>query len=327
MKEKLYVSLLCSTIGVGIITLGLYLSSRRILSFASMRQEEVTTELPSLLTDDGQPSPLLQDLLKELNVQHNDTLTDIVGKTQKAWLRPAGKERWHIVPSGKQYDEKKVKVLLRKLGYMERVLPCQDQYDYALIHGGSVTSLRTRLAYLINLYQQGTRFGKIIFLSGQRPLDPEQEGSAILLDKHNNVLPFKEGWNFDGVLPHNEYELARFVFEQAKIPVEMQKIEAIFVNAQGKTEADGTYHRPTTEDTIREWLTSNPLPGTCVAVSHQPYVSYQHSVLMTFLPDTFGLDTVGERSSETLGVEVYLDTVARHLYQEHKRLACLAQQN
>ena len=92
------------------------------------------------------------------------------------------------------------------------------------------------------------------------------------------------------------------------------------MNTSCTQKSDGTISRANTEDTLRHWLTTDPIPGTCLAVSSQPFVGYQHSVARTVLPVNFEIETVGDISAEDEPLAVYLDTVARWLYQEKKRL-------
>lgn len=49
-----------------------------------------------LLNAQSKPTPALQSLLQLMNVEHDGSLASIVEKTQKEWLRAAGKERWQI---------------------------------------------------------------------------------------------------------------------------------------------------------------------------------------------------------------------------------------
>lgn len=78
--------------------------------------------------------------------------------------------------------------------------------------------------------------------------------------------------------------------------------------------------RPTTEDTIKKWLETNPSSGTCLAISNNPHIGYQHSVLKTYLPDEFKLETVGSSASLELPMAFYLGEMARWMYQERQRL-------
>ena len=84
---------------------------------------------------------------------------------------------------------------------------------------------------------------------------------------------------------------------------------------------NGILKRPTTPDTVLDWLKIKPHPGLCLAISNQPYVLYQDSVLKTVLPPSFTVETIGEKMDETsYNVSLLLDNLARFLYQEAKRL-------
>lgn len=173
-----------------------------------------------------------------------------------------------------------------------------------------------RLDYAIDLWKKGTRYKQLVFLTGQRPLDPSVDDVQTCYEelpehKKDKIMQ----------LPTNESEMAEFVYNIADMPQEMETMQISFVSIPMKPKQDGTFARPTTGDTVIGWINNNPKPGSCIAFSNQPYVAYQHAVLQTFLPSDFVLETVGCKANyEKLKASVLLDTVARVLYQENKRL-------
>ena len=87
-----------------------------------------------------------------------------------------------------------------------------------------------------------------------------------------------------------------------------------------KNNSQGTLVRPTTADTITEWLKTEPQPGTIIAISDQPHCLYQQAVLKALLPSNFDVETVGNGTSEKTSVALMLDALGRALYQENQRL-------
>lgn len=274
----------------------------------------------SILDNQGNPSETLLVLLDELNVKHDGTLKSIVEVTQKEWLRASGKERWDMQ---EKYQDKREVLFsyFKKLGLIDQIKPRSKKYDYALMLGATLPRVRDRLSYLANLWDDGVRFNKIIFLGGQRPLEDKFENKEKLLDTNNPYLPFASNWSLNGELPKTETEMMKFVFDQSNLPEEMKKLDIVFVDAPMKQKEDGSLKRPTTEDTILDWLKTNPRRGSCIAISNQPYVSYQDSILKTHLSKEFYLETVGKAlDNNSDRMTMILDNLARYLYQEKYRI-------
>jgi len=263
----------------------------------------------------------LEELLELLEIEHDGTLDSVVGATQKEWLRPAGKERWEVES---RHEEKREQImpLLEQLGCVHELLPSQKNYMYGIVLGALVSRVRTRFAFLIEQWKKGVRFEELVFFGGQRPLHSELESAEILFDLNNKDLPFSPDWQLQGEIPKTEAQMMRMVFDQADLPEDFKKqVRVTVVDAPMQKKSDGTLRRPNTNDTVQEWLRTNPKPGTCLLSSNQPYAGRQHSVACTILPETFVVETIGAAAQNDLPIVIYLDTLARWLYQERKRRA------
>lgn len=267
-----------------------------------------------ITTTDGAPSVPLLSLLALLNIQHDGSWQSIVVATQKEWLRKPGSERWHMEETVTAH-QKEIVHLLQSMGCTVEVAPTRTHYDYVIILGATVTRVRSRLAYMIKLWNQGIRFNTIVLLGSDRPLDPAIEPESALLKAEDSIFPFDPSWQFNGVLPKTEGEMMRFVFDQMELPSGFENVTFTFVNTPMIPTAQGGMRRANTMDTIKQWLSCNPKPGTCLAVSNQPYVGYQDAVMRTGLPATFAVETVGHAPSDSEKIAVYLDTLARWIYQ------------
>lgn len=264
-------------------------------------------------------STVLLDLLEKLNIKHNGTAQNIVEVTQKTMLRPTGKERWEIEDIFKDkrdliYED------LKKLGCIEAIYPHKKYYDYALLLGAVVPTMRSRLEFLVKLWEDGLRFKKLVFLVGNRPLDENLESKEVILNHTNLNLPLNNEWKFSGELPKTESEAAKLIWDQSDLPKEMKETEIIFVDTPMQADEKGSLKRPTTDDTVKLWLSKNPVPGSCIAISNQPFIKYQHSVLRRLLPSSFYLETVGAKVSEDKSIAVIIDSIARWIYSEFMRL-------
>jgi len=298
------------------IKLAVAMTTMTLLNGCSFAQERATQ---STVTQKEIISPTLLEILEVTQVKHEGNLKSIVDATQKAWLRPAGVERWQM---GETYKEQGPTLypLFKRMGIMDDVNPTQKNYDYGVILGALVSRVRQRLASAVEAWNNGVRFTHLVFLVGARPLDPEKESERDLFNVSNKYLPIKPGWKAPEVLPTTETEMARMVFDQADLPEEFRKaVTVTFIDTPMQKTATGDLRRPNTGDTVNQWLADPATkPGTVLAFSNQPYVDYQDAVLRTLLPETFTVETVGAAGSGNEQVDVVLDNLARWLYQEQK---------
>ncbi len=271
----------------------------------------------------GNPSTELLDLLDATNIQHDGTLAGIVKATQYrqdkgGWLRIPGKERWEVKEI---FPEKRAQLMtiFDKLGMTQEIEPTRNYYDYAFILGATVHRIRSRLKYLIDLWKKGVRFGGIAVLVGQRPLDSGLESPKILLDKNNTMLPFKHDWQLTGDLPTTETGAAKLVFDQSVLPTTWNDLAITFIDTPMQQTLSGKLRRPNTQDAVLNWLKTDPKLGSILAISNQPYVHYQDTVLRCCILETFSLETVGKATCLQERITALLDNMARWLYQENKR--------
>jgi len=277
----------------------------------------------TIIDAQGNPTPVLLNLFRlvppqGLDLHQAPSLKEIVAATQADWLRGADAQRWHVQEKITQNREAIIKNL-HDIKLFEKIVPGKKIYSYCLILGSTASNVRKRLSYVLNLWQQGVRFEQLIFLGGDRPLDPEKETIGVLLDRTNLDLPIRSSWEQPLNLPTTETGAMQLVFSQAELPEGFENVAVTFINSPMKQRPDGTLTRPTTGDTIDLWLSTNPLPGSCLFISHQPYVGYQDSVVRTLMPKDFPVETVGNEGTET-NISVLLDNIARWLYQENIRL-------
>lgn len=293
-----------------------------LLPAACSKTENPKVDHAKYILQNDQLTAPLKKLLEVTDIEHDGTLGSVVQATQKAWLRKPGTERWHMDNRWEGlYDE--VMPLFDQLGVLNDVTPFQNEYDYTLVLGALVSRVRQRLAYALELWKQGARFGTLVFLVGARPLDPEKESAQELFDRTNQFLPIRTDWQAPGQLPQTEADMARMVFDQAKLPEGFKEsVNIVFVDTPMQPTLDGNIRRPNTADTIIHWLASDVKPGSILAISNQPYVGYQHAALKLHIPQNFTIETVGPAASPKLHVGVLLDNIARWLYMENKLQQC-----
>ena len=193
-------------------------------------------------------------------------------------MRTAGKERWEAEdPYASRKEE--LMPLFEQIGAIAERKPELKEYDYALIMGGLYRRVADRTAYASELWQKGIRFKEIVLLGSERGLNPKEEPVSHFFD-FNYQTPLDE-------IPKTEYDMMQFVYANTGMPLEMLQTKLTPINTPN-TIVNGQTKRATTQDTINEWLKTNPKPGSCLVISNQPHIDYQKSVTKTFLPETYG---------------------------------------
>lgn len=238
----------------------------------------------------------IEAVLKITGVTYDGTLQDLVKVTQKNWLRPAGKERWEV---GEVHEDKRKQLvpLFKRMGLIDAFITTEKSYDHILFMGATVFRMALRLETLKEVLGALTSYQDIVFLSGCR----------YLTDNEKEFLK-KRGWD---PVAKTEAGIYPRMFEEFAIPL----AKTICIDSAESKKTDGTSYRPTTADTVKDWLKTNPVPGTAVVISSQPFCHYQKVVTESLLPKTFKVSVVGVKAPEDTTVAVYLDTIARTLYQ------------
>ncbi len=256
----------------------------------------------AIVNSDGQPNSAILEIMKVLELPNNNTLKNIVEITQEKFFQK--KDNLEI-----PHLREKIMPILDKLNMLKEITPIKRKYDNALMLGELFHVIKKRLSFLEMLWNQDIRFDRIVFLGGERPLDEKREISVMLLDNANKKLP------------KTELEMMKMVWDEEQLLQEMKQVKTQWVNAFLKPNEKGErIIWPNTGDTIKKWLERNPSPGTCLAISNNPYIGYQNSVLKTYLPKGFEVETVGQAASLELPLALYLGEMARWLYQEQIRL-------
>ncbi len=279
---------------------------------------KVSSEL--LFDEEARPSITLWRLLNmfpEAGQKLDPTRLDsLVSFTQQAWLRPATKERWEMSEQYGHLREQGMS-LIKDLGMLRPFYPQADQYDYAIVLGATIARVRTRLNFLVQQWQLGVRFNKLIFLTGQRLLDPVLESEAVLFDSANKEFPFPpERAKKTEMARLYETDMMKLVYMQSDLPAAMRELPVLFVDAKGSFNLDQKWQRPNTSDTVEAWLAYTPEAGSCLVISNNPFIGYQHAVLSSLLPDNFVIETVGPGEPGDAKFSLYLDTLARWLKNE-----------
>lgn len=285
------------------------------------------------LTPDNKPTPLLIELLTLDGIYDpNDSLHDIVAKTQDRWIAVRqGKyqiERSDLIDSKERCELKENIIdVASRMGLFSERRPLLNHYDYGVCLGAFLSGVRSRLAHLVQLWNEGIRFDSLVFLVGERTLRKEsgqQDDFATLCDPAKSPLPFKPNWippSLDQITYETEYDMAKLVWDQVCIPEDMRialEDRVFFVDAPR-----GNAARPSTGDTYRHWLKEfSPRSHSTIIAASDPLVwSYQQITGNRILSTNYLLDTVAPQATikdftayhHSL-VSLIFDTVAKSLY-------------
>jgi hypothetical protein len=222
---------------------------------------------------------------------------DIVIEALKRWLRKPNQERWEIAELP---PDQRLFVLnwATEQGLFAPRKPALQTYDKALILGATTSRMQMRLTYLKQLWNEGTRFQEIVWLTGDRPLD-------------NRVDGFTDRCR-------NESEAAHILWEETSLPDEMRSLPVVFVAVPMKWDGS-SLTRPNRKDTVVAWLTLSPEPCKALFVSNQPFCGQEFAVIKANLPSAFLFDLVGpgvDPAHYPSAAAITLDSIARWIYQE-----------
>jgi hypothetical protein len=161
------------------------------------------------------------------------------------------------------------------------------------------------------------RFSHIYFLSGERPLDVQYENQNTFIDDSASLLKIRNGWSMPSEFPKTKCEMTQLVWEQSEIPQDMRKeVEVHFINAPMKKDSKNQrLIRPTTEDTVETWLKDLPAYGCYLAITNTPYTNRQDLVVRAIAQKGYSFDTVGSGASEQEKAAIFLDELARYIFQ------------
>lgn len=274
-----------------------------------------------LFDKNNRPSYALLQLLELVGMENSNsekTITDINDWAQKNLLRQS--ERWEEQSDRFEKLKPILMPLLKELGFVEAVLPKDQEYQGAILHGSLLAGVRLRLHYLVEQWKQGIKFSELYFLSGERPLEPELENEQIFINDKGSPLKIKKEWVLSKI-PKTECEMIQLVWDQSEIPQKMREIPIHFINAPMKKDpATGKWIRPNTNDSVKAWLKTHPADGYYLAITNAPYIMRQDLVIRAIAPSNYNFNTIGSSADENEKMLVFLDEVARCIFQIQQNL-------
>ncbi len=288
------------------------------ISVKRLEDKLLTLGFSRLLFDENyQPRAKLLQLLELVGIgplnRSEKAILQINSWAQKNLLRQG--ERWEQQTNKFEALKSKIKPLLRDLGFIDASSSHFTEYQGAIVHGALLKTVRLRLHYLVEQWKQGIRFSHLYFLSGERPLEEQKENEDLFMQDIS--IKIRKDESVPIQFPKTECEMIRLVWDQSEIPEEMRReVQVYFINAPMKKDPKSEkLLRPTTHDTVQYWLKTKPLYGRYLAVTNAPYTHRQDLVIRSLAPDNYEFDTIGTEASEQEKVAIFLDELARVIFQ------------
>lgn len=260
-------------------------------------------DLASLIIDQDQSlcEPVLE-LIKLTHLAPARKLSDAIMPTQTGWLRPTATERAYL-----SEDRKDLAPVMMKqfdiLGLIAPITAQKNEYDYAILLGAMYETFKSRLDFLEQILASGVKIRKLALLGSHRPLENNNELAPMLI---NHV--------FDK-LPLTEIDMMEALINNSLIRTMQPNIELIRVASPMKKGPNDTLVRANTRDTVVDLLNMNIKPGRALVISSKPYILRQDLVVKSVLTTPWRIETVGPAPPAGLPTTVYLDELARILYE------------
>ncbi len=261
---------------------------------------------------DGSVPALFRNLAEALEMPPEQDWQKFREGFIKQWGRQPGVERWQIPKVSLPPEQyRKVTAALENLGVIASWHPTQTTYDYAILPGALVPTMKVRLDWLAELWRKGIRFQRLIVLTGQRPLTSEVDHFPAILAK---LAPSQDAVHPDipTIHPMHETEAAKLLLYFYPYPKGMDQVPISVIDAPRKWQ--GTrWERAHTGETVEAWLAHAPRPGSTLVISSQPSAPYQDAVFKNLLPASFTVETSAPPISPNIPLAVILDGTSNWL--------------
>lgn len=223
------------------------------------------------------------------NIKHELGINDF-----SSFKRTPKTERWNLVDDS-NWNRPQLMKDFEKLQLVNAIVPKKSHYHSAVLLGSTGPSMQRRINYLVDLWNNGTRFDRIVFLTGDRTLNSEVD---LLFPKSVS----------------NETKLFQHLWKSTDKAEALAQLPELWIDTPATFDADGILRRPTTVTTIVQWReTENLRNEDLLAISSQPTVQYQQCALENFIPKGAQIETVGPAANPDTLISVYLDVIAQNL--------------
>ncbi len=260
--------------------------------------------IPLFGTSDNRPTPAFEGFLRDVQVPGDD-LASIDAALQARFFQKGPDQQpiepWELKDVQVSCPPEKLGRHLHRCGFIaERIALCWE-YTYAAWPGALLPRATVRLSDLIEAWKSGVLWQQTIVFGGKRPLQPDKE-NPMQGWPANKLPPMESALRGELSTPsaqqgvETELDMMRWLWERVTMPSDLRALPTVFVDAPMKPPAKegGPPVRPNTEDTVQEWLRSNPKHGSLLLSSGAPYGMAQDEAFAMLL-DSHGI------TAETFG--------------------------
>ncbi|MCC2646996.1 MAG: hypothetical protein K0R02_1061 [Rickettsiaceae bacterium] len=217
---------------------------------------------------------------------------------------------------------------LENLHQCSRIATKNPNPKVILLIGGTINKMRKRVNFLVKLVTEKkiniTPATEIVFLISDRDLNTVEKSKEVQF--HDSKYHFSTNWKAPQKLAQTEYELAKIIWSQIAMPIQLRKAKIKFISAQRKKAIDHkdsklVVYRPSTIDTLAKWLDENKVKSEhCLCVANQPFVKYYEYVIKRGLlqenRNGITVEAIGPaKLNNDYMLAIYLDNIARSLYE------------
>jgi len=268
-----------------------------------------------LFDENNQPTKNFTRFMKEVQIPGNDLVTIDEALQARFFQRGVDNqplERWELKEVKVSCPRARFARHLKLCGFSMETIPSKWEYDRAVWPGALLVRAVERLRDLRDAWDSGVRWKETIVLGGKRPL-LERETPQEAWELWGDYMSRPTVSSFRELGVETELGMMRWLWQVGgeELPEDFAST-FVFVDAPMKppaTPGDPPV-RPSTEDTIRAWLETNPSPGSLLLSSGAPYGMAQDEALWMLLnPHGHTIETFGHMAPN-LSVEVFMREVA-----------------
>lgn len=266
-----------------------------------------------LFDSSNRPTEAFANFMRDVKIPGDD-LTAIDEALQRRFFQKGSGqqplERWELKEVEVSCPPARFQRHLQLCGFGRETIPTKWEYDRAAWPGALLVRATSRLNDLCSAWFSGVRWKETIVLGGKRPIQSERENPYDAIWSLSHVASPVVG-SFEELGVETELDMMRWLWRKASMSEELRDT-AVFVDAPIKPPVTpgGSPVRPSTEDTVQEWLKASPSPGSLLLSSGAPYGMAQEEALWMLL-ESHGhtVETFGHAAPE-LTAEVFMREVA-----------------
>lgn len=259
-----------------------------------------------LFDAENRPTSAFANFLRDIQVPGKD-IESIDQSLQARFFqkKPNGapRERWELEEVEVYCPREVIKGHLKNCGFLDETRPTEKKYDYAAWPGALVTrAVGRHYDLVLAWFGYYVSWRETIVFGGKRPLQQDKENyEACHLAMGLDLWDSEASAAWERLNPQTELDMMRWIWEMDSHLVRFRhgELDSMYDHPVNFVDAAMKPQRPTTEDTIKEWLKSNPKPGSVLLSSGVPYgMAMDEAFWMLLEPYGFTVETFGHAAPD-----------------------------